>query len=184
MSIELQQFIWPASFSCTVVTENIIIPNSYNINISVEPISDLQGNIANGFKKIRYFVDNYLQDSIFISAENVLLAPLSNLETNVVIFPADPYDFFVGGVLLSKLRAISEKYFDISLITIDSAIGDHVQYCIIDPEECGLELMGDNWWNTDSTNTGLDKNASWEELNIKDRLGFEPRIIKGGRSEN
>lgn len=183
MSIDTAQFIWPTEFVCTIITENIIIPNSYSINISIVPVNN-SGNLNVGFKKLRHFVESYLHNSVFISKDNPLVEPLSNTETNLVLFPTEPYDFFVGSVLYSKFLSISEKYFHIDLLMIDSAIGDHVKYSIMDPEECGLDLSGDHWWNMDSTNTGIPRDSSWGELDLKDFPRFEPRIIKGGKSDN
>ena len=176
------QFIWPTGFACTLITEKLVIPNSYTIGVAIEP--DGPTNIGVGIRKIKYFVDHYLQNSIFVYKENLLVPAISDLDTNLVLFPTDPYDYFVGGILCSKFIAITQKYFHISMITIDSAVGDHIQYCIEEPEDCGLELKGDHWWNVDSTSTGSQDEDSWEGLNLNEGPKFEPRIIKGGRSEN
>ena len=184
MSTNLEQFIWPTSFACTLVTEQVVIPNLYSLNISIEPLDNGQNNIPLGFKKIRHFVDNYLHNSIFIFKDHPLVSSFENIDTDVVLFPTDPYDYFVGSVLYSKFLSITSKFFHIDLITIDSSIGDNVQYCIRDPEECGLDLSGENWWNMDTADTGRDNNASWGELALDSSPRFNPRIIKGGRSEN
>jgi hypothetical protein len=183
MSIDSTQFVWPSSFVCTVITENIVLPNSYSISINIEPIPNA-GNISVGFKKLRHFVENYLHNSIFIYQENPLVKSIEGVNTNLVLFPTDPYDYFVGSVLYSKFLAISEKYFHIDAFSIDSAVGDNIQYNIINPEDCGLDLSGDHWWNSDSTNTGLNPELSWGDLDINDVPKFEPKIIKGGLSEN
>ena len=179
-----QQFVWPTSFACTIITEKIILPNLYSITIGIEPIASGQNNIALGFKKLRHFIDYQLNNSVFINQENPLAKLLEDSETNLVLLPSDPYDYFVGGVLYNKFLSITEKYFDIEVITIDSTIGDHVQYRLRHPEECGLDLKGDNWWNSDSTDTGQNKNTNWEDLDLHDIPRFEPKIIKGGKSEN
>ena len=69
-------------------------------------------------------------------------------------------------------------------MTVDSAVGDHVQYCIRDPEESGLDLSGEHWWNMDNLETGTKIDVSWDDLELNDSPKFEPRIIKGGKSEN
>jgi len=184
MSNDLQQFIWPTSFACTIVTENIILPNSYVINVNVEPTTTANGNITLGFKKLRYFVESYLQNAVLIAKDNPLLPALDNVESNLVILPSDPYDYYLGCVLFSKFLAMTESYFDIGLITIDSMVGEHIQYCITDPAESGLDLTGKHWWNMDTLDTGLGSNLTWNDLNINERPKFEPRIIKGGLSEN
>lgn len=184
MSTNLQQFIWPVSFACTIITENIILPNNYMINVNIEPTTQGNGNITTGFKKLRYFVDHYLQNSILVAKDNPIVETLLGTENNLVLLPSDPYDYYFGCVLLNKFLVMTEQYFDIGLITIDSLVGEHIQYCIIDPEESGLVLTGDHWWNMDSLDTGLGSDTTWNDLNINERQKFEPRIIKGGLSEN
>ena len=149
MLTDLNQVVWPVDFSCTLITDTLVLPNFYNITISVEPIGQ----------------------------------PANSIDTTVVHLPTDPYDFYVGAILYTKFLKITEKYFHINHLTIDSIVGDRVQYSILHPEEAGLDLEGDHWWNTDSVNTGSGDNTTWEELNISDGPRFEPRIIKGGLSE-
>lgn len=185
MSIDSAQFVWPASFACTLISENKVVPNSYTINVSIMPTDNVIGSISLGYKKLKYFVDNQLHNSIFIFEKNPLLGQLEKVESNKVLFPTEPYDYFVGSVLLNKFLKITEKYFHIDMISIDSALGDHINYSIIHPEECGLDLQGDYWWNRDSVDTtGQDKDVSWGDLEQQTCPKFEPKIIKGGRSED
>lgn len=184
MSIDSPQFVWPTNFACTIVTENIIIPNSYTLNISIVPVENTPGSISIGFKKIKYFVESYLHNSIFINSENPFVKKFEGTKSNLVLFPTEPYDYFVGSIIYQKLLTVSKKYFHIDLLSIDSAVGDRIQYSIVDPEECGLNLEGNHWWNMDSTNTGFNKDSLWGDLDIKDCPRFEPKIIKGGLSEN
>jgi hypothetical protein len=182
MSISLEQYVWPTTFATTLITDKLILPNHYTMTIAIEPVAPPE--IALGFRRLRSFVDNFLHNSIFISSENPLMQSLADVETNRVIFPTDPYDYFVGCVLYRKFQMITHNYFEIGMITIDSALGDHIQYCIRDPEETGLELTGNHWWNIDSLDTGPGTHITWEDLDLSDSPKFEPRIIKGGRSEN
>jgi hypothetical protein len=106
------------------------------------------------------------------------------MDTGLVEFPTEPYDYFVGSVLFRKFQSVTSNYFEIGFMTVDSVIGDHVQYCIKDPEETGLDLSGDHWWNKDDLDTGAGSLISWEELDLSSGSKFEPKIIKGGRSED
>lgn len=129
-------------------------------------------------------MDEKMSSSVIINQNNPLLDTLKNIETNLVVLPSEPYDFYVGSILFSKLFAITEKYFDINYITIDSAVGDCVQYTVWDPEDSGLNIQGDFWWNRDNANTNEFAKTKWEDLNLKDVQRFEPTIIKGGLSES
>jgi hypothetical protein len=184
MLINESSFIWPVEFGCTLVIEKLILPNFYNIRLSVEPTETGDCNITAGFQKIRYFVDHCLHNSIFISSENEFTQPFMNAETNLVVFPVEPYDYFVGSVLYQKFISISKKYFDITQITIDSLVGDKIQYNIQYPEESGLELQGEYWWNEDRAATGGKESGSWGTLDLDDQPSFQPKIIRGGLSDS
>ena len=184
MSTSLTQLNWPASFACTIITEDVILPTTYNISIIVDTVTDSHADIAVGFKKIKSFIDLKLHNSIFVSANNEILPALSKVSNTLTIFPTDPYDFFVGCVLFKKFLTISEKYFTIDFLTIDSLVGDHIQYTILDPDESGLNLDGNNWWNMDTLDTGSGSNINWDDLNITVGPKFSPKIIQGGLSGN
>jgi len=182
----MTQFIWPTNFACTIITEQIVLPTIYNVSVSIDPMSPkVHSDINTGFKKLRSLVDIRFQNSIFLFQNSPMVETMANAVNNLVVFPTEPYDHFVGCVLYRKFLAITEKYFDIDFITIDSLVGDHVQYSIEHPEESGLELAGDYWWNEDSLDTGSGNDISWDDLNIG-VVGpkFEPRVIRGGLSEN
>jgi len=182
MLIDLEPYVWPTSFICTLITNTIVIPNHYNISIGIEPADP--PTLALGFRRLRTFVDTCLNNSIVLNQTHFLSDSLQNVDTNLVQFPTEPYDYFVGSVLMRKFQIITHKYFEIGFITIDSAIGDHVQYCIRDPEETGLDLAGDhNWWNMDNLDTGTGIDLTWDDLDLSDGPKFEPRVIKGGRSD-
>ena len=181
MSIESSQIIWPVNFACTIITEDRILPNSYTFNISMLPIETAPGGFSTGYKKIRYFVDQCLHNSIFISKDNPLLESITVASNNIVVFPTEPYDLFVGHVLYTKFLSISEKYFHIDMINVDSIVGDNICYNISDSDSCGLDLDGDHWWNTDTTHTGNGPVEGWGDLEGADSPRFEPKIIKGGK---
>lgn len=184
MSNSLESFIWPVEFSCTIITENIIIPNYYSIKISVIPYETGQFDIATGFKKIRHFVDHYLQNSILINQDNALLPSLTTIETNLVRLPTEPYDYFLGSILYCKFLSIGFPHFDINQLSIDSIIGDRVQYNIRDPLECGLNLKGNYWWNMDTENTNDNDLSAQTTSEFNGFNKFEPRVIQGGLSED
>lgn len=184
MSTNLTQFVWPTSFVCTIVTENLVLPTSYTINVSIDPASGTQLDINTGFRKLRSFVDIKLQNSVFMHKDSRLAGLLTDIGNNRVLFPTEPYDFFVGCILYNKFLSITHEYFQIDFISIDSAIGDHVQYTIGDPAEAGLDLDGNFWWNTDTLDTGTGDDIIWDDLDIGVAAKFEPRVIQGGLSEN
>jgi hypothetical protein len=182
MSINILQFTWPTTFSCTLITDQIVVPNLYSLGVSIEPASGNPNNITTGLKKIKIFVDQFLQNSIIVKSDHELVKSFEHIETNLVLLPNEPYDYAVGNILYNKLSAITEKYFHIDMITIDSALGDNIQYCITDLDDD--TLSGNHWWNMDTADTGSKNPQNWNDLvDIKDCGIFEPQIIKGGLSD-
>jgi hypothetical protein len=177
-------FTWTVEIVCTFVSDNIMMPNVYTVSIGMQPNSPDTNDVELGFKKIKHFVNEYLSNSVFVNKDSEYAKALSKLDTNLVLFPDEPYDYLVAAILYRKLEAISEKYFDIDFITIDSTIGDRIQYTLT--QDCVVEndLTGDWWWNKDSVNTGTDDHTSWEDLDLKDSPRFSPIVVKGGKSES
>jgi hypothetical protein len=180
----IDNFVWPVDFVCTLVTENLMLPNAYSMHIGLEPITSNNDEISLGFKKIKFFLTDYLQNSIFLNKNNLLIKSLNTLDTNMVLFPEDPSDYLIASVFYQKFSAIMSNYFSINFLSLDSAIGDHIQYTITDIEEINFDLTGDFWWNKDSVNTGTDDHTTWETLNLINSPKFAPVIIQGGLSEN
>jgi hypothetical protein len=178
----MSQFICPISFACTLITGTLVLPTTYNINLNIIPEYKTHPDINVGIRKLRSFVDAKLHNSIFISKESEFTK--LDLVNNMVVFPTDPYDHVVGCILLRKFLSITERYFDIEFLAIDSLVGDHIQYTIEDPEEGGLDIKGNFWWNTDTLDTGSKNDIGWDDLNIESQLRFEPKIVRGGLSEN
>lgn len=182
---ETSAISWPCDFTCIIVNENIISPNHYNIRLGIDPISTAKDSISVGFQKLKYLLEEQLSNSIIINDSNELFKHFENLENNLVAVPCEPYDFYVGSILLAKFMSVTEKYFDIVYMNIDSAAGDRIQYTLWDPCDCDLDLHGsDKWWNNDTVSTNNIRNITWKELNLKEGSLFEPVIIKGGLSEN
>lgn len=179
----MSNFIWPGQFTCTLLVENTFVPNSYTIYCNMETI-DHKKNIGLGFRKLKYFIEHHLSNSILIFQDNPKIKNLEGIKNTVIKFPTEPWDYLIGTILYWKFTAITEKYFTISSINIDSALGEHVQYHIDYNLDIGVDIKGEHWWNQDSPGTDLNDKTSWEKLNLKDIGKFSPRIIEGGLKTN
>jgi hypothetical protein len=184
MSIDiLNNIVVPVEFSCSIINDRLILGNSYSITLLISPEYQAKSDIGIGFQRIKHFTANYLQDSIFVNKTHKLAKELEEFENNVVFLPCDPYDFYIGCILLAKFTVITKKYFDIDYLTIDSTVGDRVQYGISDPTDCGFDIDGDFWWNSDSVSTGHRTIVTWDELNLTQVPTFQPTIVQGGLSD-
>ena len=179
----LESFSWPTEFACTIITEKLILPNHYSIRIGIEPNDPKTTDVNLGFKKIKYFISNYINNAVIVNQENQLANLTTGIDTNFILLPCEPYDYFFATILYNKLSSIAEKYFDIGYLGLDSSIGDRVEYTIMQINDSELDLKGKYWWNEDSVNTGTDDHPTWEELDFRDRPKFCPKIVQGGLSE-
>lgn len=183
LSNESTSFLWPCEFACTIVSEKLIIPNYYNLKLNIEPAESKSAEINNGFKKLKYFVSNCLQNSILICQKNTILCQLTEIESNFVLLPTEPYDYFFASILFNKFSKIVENYFLVNYLILFSSIGDNVEYNVNHSNKMKLDTSNKYWWNMDTVNTGQNEHISWEELNIIDSPRFMPKIVKGGLSE-
>lgn len=177
-------FVLPLEFHCAVLNDSRLVSNLYQIKLGIDLVEDPNNNIGLSFQRIKYLTENYLQESIFLNEETSLTKNLDSLDNNLVYFPCDPYDVYVGSVLMSKFQSITKSYFDIQYLTISSILGEQIQYNILDPFDSGLPLEGDHWWNQDNVYTGSKTKVTWDELNLTEGPKFRPTLIKGGLSEH
>lgn len=181
---QLSAFVLPLDFCCSVLSNQTLFSNVYSLKVHISPNEFSDDNIGVGFQKIKAIVDAGLSNGIITSQDNEMAANFASLENSIITLPDEPFDFFVGSVLLAKFITVTERYFDIDCLSIASAAGNQVQYNVYDPYDCGLELDGDHWWNRDDLSTDNTKPVPWDELSLGDPHPFTPLVVKGGLSEN
>jgi hypothetical protein len=180
MSISNQTFIWPAQFSCSLIRDDFIYPNQYNISVSMHPenTADLT---KIGFKKLKHFVYSYIDNSILIRNNHPLLKNFNAIKTNTIHLPDDTHDYMLVTILFHKFSAILQNQITITEISIDSSIGDRVKYTV---NTGNKELNGNDWWNLDNVNTNnQDAFPNWNDINLQNNR-FEPKVVLGGKNEN
>jgi hypothetical protein len=176
-------FVIPAEFTCNIITESALIPNAYSVRIGVDPGSDNPELSSLGFRKIKFLFEEFLQNSIIINQEHPAFETINKLDNNAVVLPCEPFDFYIGSILLLKVMAIAEKYLDINYISISSVVGESIEFNVFDPYLSDLDLDGDHWWNADNLSTGGKSVFTWDELKLTDTPGFKPVVVKGGLSD-
>ena len=179
-------FTWPVSFSCVVVIGDLILPNSYNLTISMSPASTQNAAVL-GFKKVKQFINTFVHYTMIAKDDHPILSqfPLS-ISTNTIQLPQDPYDYFFSAVLFRKLSAITQNHLIIQHIALDSSVGDHIQYQVNSSCNAYSNVLDqeNKWWNSDTLSTNhVDKFPSWETFDISTPQKFHPKIIKGGKCE-
>ena len=95
-------FIWPTTFSCSLIIDDIILPVNYNLTVGIMPES---GNPISGvgLTKVKKFISSFVQNSVIIHKDHLILPNLLKLSTNTIQLPQDPTDYFFSNILYYKL---------------------------------------------------------------------------------
>jgi hypothetical protein len=133
-------------------------------------------NVA--FERIKYFVYNELDSTIFInSAHHDKCEQFVAAGLTVTTMPGDPVDQLIGLMLYYKLNAIMEDRIVVDETELSSMLGENMIYLHSDNEYTDVESPPD-WWATpdllhsDYVSLEVDKivtmhaNTAWRELNL------------------
>jgi hypothetical protein len=176
-------FKWPTKFQCVLIRNNTLLVNRYNISILMSPEPTDQESFTLGFRKLKYFISNYLDNSIIINQDNPNLKNIIWIESNTVQLPKEPHDYFLASILYQKFTSIVKDFFSIFEVTVDSDLGDNVEYKINYANKDLYDVQ--EWWCQDNVNTNsYDKFPSWDSLKIMSVNKFEPKVVIGGKGEN
>ena len=195
-------FNWETTFDATVLIDDCIYPNTYNVNLSFLPKStDIQLQ-NNSFDRLKYLFGNLCENSLIINPETKLQAVFFQMPINKVLLPGKPYDQLFWYVLYHKMIAISGKYLHIGHLTVDSKLGDNVQYSVDEKTINNITLPDENWISPVITQPWWDRNdtatfdqvlgekefwtgpKSWRDLGYGSdapKKSFNPTILDGGR---
>ena len=121
--------IWNTQFLSTIIIEQELMPNLYNVSVTFDCEVDdfcLQ-NI--GFERIKYFFNSLLRDTVIASKHNkATKSMMKSFNINWMLLPSEPNDQMVLWCLYHKLSSVLEKNFEILDMSIDSRQGDNISY--------------------------------------------------------
>jgi hypothetical protein len=196
-------FHWESTFDATVVIDDCVYPNNYNVKVSFIPkVSDIKLQ-NNSFERIKYILNNICENSVIISPKSNLQSVFFKMPINKVLVPGDPYDQLLGICLYHKFNSIAGKFIHFESLTVDSKLGDNVQYTVDDGsyENRNLpsndkwisDVIKEAWWYRNDTATFdqvTGENSHWCGAKTWRELGygsdakqrsFNPTVIDGGR---
>ena len=197
-------FSWKTTFDATVVVDNVIYPNRYNIEINFIPKTKEIQKQNIGFEKIKYLIERLCENSVIFSPSDKTQSIWFKMPVNKILLPGSPYDQLLGIVILRKIISISGDYFEFGNLSVDSKLGDSVKYTVDENsiENKHLQVTDwvgskiNPWWNRNDTATfdqRIDAKTiwtgatSWEELGYesttKKSKSFNPTVIDGGREK-
>jgi hypothetical protein len=145
MNVRIQ---YPLNFTAGIYFNNQMQMNNYVAKIYMltnTPDSEAN-NIA--FDRMKYFVYNELDSSIFINSEyEEQCKRYIDAGIKITTFPGDPVDQLVGIMLSIKLGAIMEDRIIIGEVEISSQIGEGIIYIHSDNENIE-NIKEPAWWST------------------------------------
>jgi hypothetical protein len=189
------------SFQAGVYFKDSFAMNLYEFSVcmNVETDSIREQNVA--MERIKYFVSEHLENSIFIEAsEQKMIDKYVTCGFKVCTIPEEPYDQMIATMLLLKLNSIAEGRLEITDIALGTRLSDDVRF-LFDCESDAGPFEREDWWTEPSvrmtsvprTQNKKDKivqlfkttatdwhdlNLSWKEksLSVSDRseISFVP----------
>lgn len=134
------------TFCTTMILEDIIIPNTWNITVTLIPNQGKNKFYNKAMDRLQYYITEILDNSIFVSKDSVHSISELPFKAQVHIFPDDPWDHLIAMCLYTKFNSICEQVFYIDNITISSHQARSVSHSFSE-EEGGsgnlLELFDD-----------------------------------------
>jgi len=136
---------WDCDFSATLISNNEIISNSFNLEIDFNCLVDDDMIQIIGFERLKYFVYDILHNSVMLARNHKLFKQfVKTIISNIVTFPFDPDDQIILWCIYKKLTKILDKNFVINELRIKSILGDRIQYSF-DGNNNGIEYLDDKW---------------------------------------
>mgnify|MGYP005668596411 CR=1 FL=1 len=175
--IELKQ-----TFSTTVILEDIIIPNQWDITVTLIPDGKHSKLYNKAMERVQYYFEEVLDNSIFVGRNNVANLSTLNFKAQVHIFPDDPWDHLIAMCLYVKLNSMLEGVFHVENVVISSHQSRGISHSH-DAEGGGtghlLDLFDDEdeseiikyWYNSDPElfllHEGLQRiTGDWQEADL------------------
>lgn len=138
------------SFQAGVYFKDSFAMNLYDFSVcmNVETDSIREQNVA--MERIKYFVSEHLENSIFIEAsEQKMIDKYISCGFKVCTIPEEPYDQMITTMLLVKLNSITEGRLEITDIALGTRLSDDVRFLF----DCETELGPfdkEDWWTDPS----------------------------------
>lgn len=125
--------------------------NNYVLTLNMITNSHDAVNHNVAFERLKYFVYNCLDSTIFVNSEHHTQCELlTNAGLSITTLPGDPVDQLIGLMLHYKLNAIMEDRILLEETEISSALGENMVYLHSDNETTDIGTIPD-WWTTADT---------------------------------
>jgi hypothetical protein len=131
--------------------------NQYLLNLSMITNSTDPENHNIAFERLKYFVYNQMDSTIFINADNTdQCQRFITAGLDVTTLPGDPVDQLIGLMLYYKLNAIMEDRIIVEETEISSMLGENMVYLHSDNETTDIPVYPEWWLSSDCLHCDLD----------------------------
>jgi len=108
------------TFCTTVLLEDIVLPNTWNLTVTLIPNNSKNKLYNKAMERIQYYIFEVLDNSIFVGCHNLSKIVDFPFKAQVHVFPDDPWDHLIAMCLYTKINAMCEEVFFVDSITINS----------------------------------------------------------------
>ena len=118
---------YECNWTSSIVLDNWISPNNYNCEFYFEIETDDGDQQNKAFDRCKIFIENILNESLFINIKNPLLPTLAKkTQQRIVTFASEPLDIIVAATVYQKLNAITEGRLSVQKVKIRSQQGENL----------------------------------------------------------
>lgn len=187
-------------FSCCVVVDTQLLPNTFDVKINLLPTNNTQKNYNVALERINIMFREVLEDSILIGPASVSkFKNAMGLNGIIHTLPDEPYDHLMAIVLHTKITAILEGVFSVEKVSVTSTQGQGVTHTFENDEDIDVlrELIDnpdlqeyvDYWYTTNVNFIRLHPNGikletqSWDKEDLtyetkpSESKKFRPRLV-------
>lgn len=194
-------------FSCCIVVDTQLLPNTFDVKINLLPSNNTQKNYNVALERISILFREVLEDSILIGPDSVSkFKNAMGLNGIIHTLPDEPYDHLMSIVLHTKITAMLEGVFSVERVSVTSTQGQGVTHTFENDEDIDVlrELIDnpdlqeyvDYWYTTNVNFIRLHPNGiklesqSWdkEDLTYETKPSvpkkFKPRLVSDNDSDD
>lgn len=136
--------IWETSWQGIVLFEDIILPNTWTIELGFDFIAQDSKLQEIAFERVKYIVNDVFEESMFINIDSPWVKKLQDIKSYKIAVPDDPIDSAIAVTLLSKLVIITKDKILFDYIKIKSILSDNIQSIFMTDDFAMVPWIHDN----------------------------------------
>lgn len=137
---------YTSHFIAGVWWDDRLIMSTYTATFKMTTATDSAVDTNTALDRLKYMVEEYLPDSVFIKDTNTdQIELLRSAGIKVISIPEEPVDQIIGMMLYSKINAVMDERIVLRNVMISSTAGDDVIY-EHDLSESTAPFDQPGWW--------------------------------------